>query len=92
MGWILFKVKRGSKQHKSHRGYAEQMDAKLEQLYFPLGRNVDESVPALDDIVENRPEVENEVEIDDNNDTWDQIVEAMISDEDGNLDFRRMNL
>ena len=57
------------KQHKSHRGYAEQMVAKLEQLYFPLGHNVDESVPALENIVENRPEVENALEIDDENDT-----------------------
>ena len=30
--------------HRSHRGYAEKMDAKLDELYFPLGRNYIETL------------------------------------------------
>jgi hypothetical protein len=34
------------KKHRSHRGYSAQMDAKLEQLYYPLGREHQDAAPA----------------------------------------------
>ena len=80
------------KQHKSHRGYAAQMDAKLENLYFPLGRNVQETDQVEEGDLfysQNEVEVEFTNEEGDDDEMWNEMVDAMNAEDGENFDFRR---
>lgn len=43
MGHDIVTAEAWIKKHRTHRGYAKEMDAKLESIYFPLGRPTESS-------------------------------------------------
>ena len=76
------------KQHKSHRGYAAQMDAKLENLYFPLGRNVQETDQVEEEDLfysQNEVEVEFTNQEGDDDEMWNEMVDAMNAEDGENF-------
>jgi len=63
------------RKHRSHRGHSELMDKRLEQLYFPNGREEedienDDHVITADDV-----EYMNDVTLDDDLDVWMGMLE-----------------
>ena len=62
------------RKHRSHRGHSVLMDNRLEQLYFPYGR---EEEDIDDDHIINAEDVEyiNDATLDDNLDVWMGMLE-----------------
>ena len=63
------------KKHRSHRGHSDLMDHRLEQLYFPNGRE-EEDVDNINHVITSEDiEYINDVTLDDNLDVWMGMLE-----------------
>ena len=86
-GLDLVQSEQWIKKRESHRGYAENMDALLEQLYYPFGRdNTENNTVQATNESNRRTEVFIE-EIIDEDEVWDQMLGAMFEAEEDETSF-----